>query len=136
MKEDRHDEFADAWLTAALLELREVPDDVDWDGLHQSIHDRAELVFARRGKQRVPIVRRPFVPLALAASLALTLWSGPAIVDRITGGSVPAIAVVDLDSEAILREALSEDLTEQEFNLLVTGRSNPEVLLAAAVDRR
>jgi hypothetical protein len=136
MNQDRHEEVADEWLNAALVDLRrEVPANVDWDGLHHSIHDRAELVFARRRKNAAA-VRRPFIPLALAAGLALMLWSGPALLQRVTSETPAIAAAVEFDSEAILREALGGDLTEQEFDLLVTGRAYPEVLLAVAIDNR
>ncbi len=135
MSFDRHDQ-PDPLLASAFAELRrEAPSDVDWDGLHRSIHDRAELVFARRKHQRIRYARRQFMPVALAASIALALWSGPALIERVTAerGGVVEIAAGAPDSETILREALGGDLTDQEFDLLVTGRAYPEALLAVAI---
>lgn len=135
MSMDRLDQVPDPLLAGAFEELRQdAPSNVDWEGMHRSIHDRAELVFARRKHQRTRHTRRQFMPVALAASIALALWSGPALIERITADRAGVEVAAGIDSEAILREALGGDLTDQEFDLLVTGRAYPEALLAVAIE--
>ncbi len=137
MSFDHRDDVPDPLLANALAELRQdAPADVDWERMQRSIHDRAALVFARRRRKPSRIASRPFVPLAMAASVALALWTGPALIERMTTNRPGFELASDLDAEAILREALSGDLTDQEFDLLITGRAYPEALLAVAVDAR
>ena len=137
MNFDHSDRPADPVLEAAYAALRQDNrHDVDWDRLHQSIHDRAELLLARRRSQRTTFVRRPLVPLAIAASIALALWAGPTLVEQVYDPASTTELASDLDSDAILRTALGGDLTESEFDLLVTGRAYPEDLLFVAIDSR
>lgn len=135
MSSEHRDQVTDPLLASAFAELRqdESPD-VNWEGMQRSINDRAELVFARRKRQRSRTVRRPLMPLAMAASIALAVWTGPALIERMTTDGTGFEVARDMDPEMILREALSGDLTEQEFDLLITGRAYPEALLAVAID--
>lgn len=107
-------------------------DEVDWESLRRSIAARAEIPLARRRAARPAAGGgrarpRRLVSLAVAAVLAAAVWLGelPGI-SRGTTGAVSTSAQID--------EVLRLDLTEQEFRLLVTGRAEPEALLAIAVD--
>jgi hypothetical protein len=130
------DEPVDGTLGAAFAELRQdVPQDVDWQALHAAINQRAELVLARRRRRYTISVPRPLIPLAAAASIALALWTGPTLMARFLNQGAAEVATTS-DTDDILRQAFGDDLTDQEFNLLVTGRANPEALLAVAVGGR
>jgi hypothetical protein len=134
--EDRRDEIADPLLLAAFEDLRqEMPEGVDWGGLRAAINDRAALPLARRRARRGSFINRRFLPVAIAASVAFALWAGPGIYDQALGPRAGAAAAA-IDSEEILVRALGSDISEYEFRLLVTGRANPEVLLAVAVGTR
>ena len=124
----------DPLVAAALAELRTEPAaQPDWERMHRSILDRAGPILARRRFRRVAAVARPLIPLALAASIAFALWLGPEmLIDRPDPATSTASAV-DLEDEAVLVEALLGDLSDQEFRMMVTGRANPEALLAVAV---
>lgn len=124
----------DPELRAALRLVEGEPplEDVDWDALRGSIRARAELPLARRrreaggarGRPGAERVRRPLIPLAVAASVALAVW--------LVGGEAPpeGVPVEQVSAEEVFRP----DLSEQEFRLLVTGRSDPEALLRLALD--
>lgn len=124
----------DPELRAALRLVESEPplEEVDWDALGSSIRARAELPLARRraeaegARARSGAARawRPLIPLAAAASIALAVWLGG-------GEDSPESAPVEPVSA---EEAFRPDLTEQEFRLLVTGRSDPEGMLRLALD--
>ncbi|MEX2581937.1 MAG: hypothetical protein WD766_01610 [Gemmatimonadota bacterium] len=133
----RGEGVADPVLAAAMAELRkDVPKDVDWDGLRRSVSEQAELILARRRVRIWNIVPRPLVPIAVAASIAFALWAGPSLFTQLTSGTGPTEVAVEIDEEQILLDALGADLTEQEFRLLVTGRADPDALLAFAIGDR
>lgn len=134
IREDRQDTVMDPTLAAAMAELRAEPlPEVDWDRLRRSINERAELPLARRRGGRARWLPRPLVPIAVAASIAFGLYLGPGVMEEMRVQDPSAQIAIDFDEERILSEALGGDLTEQEFRLLVTGRSNPEHLLAFAI---
>lgn len=127
-------ERLDPILAAAYKELRDEPSpDVDWEGLRRAIEDRAHPLLARRRARGLVRLSRPLVPLALAASVAFALWIGPAVVEQMRGGEQVTVAPVASDVDEIFVRALDGDLSDHDFRLLVTGRSNPEVLLAFAI---
>jgi hypothetical protein len=126
--------IADPVLAAVLADLRaDVPADVDLDELRRSIVARAELVMARKRARWRGFLPRPLVPIAAAASIALALWAGPGIVGGFTSNEQQLEFAAEIDQEQILIDALGSDISEQEFRLLVTGRANPEALLAFVI---
>lgn len=128
---------SDPELRAALSSLEGEPplEAVDWSALQRSIGARAELPLARRRRGAQPLLRppaararqgwRPLLPLAVAASIALVVWTGG-------GGETPEAAVGQLSPE----EVFEADLSEQEFRLLVSGGADPEELLLIALGER
>jgi hypothetical protein len=135
--QDRMDGSPDPILAAAMAELRdEVDYQVDWDQLQSSIQDRAVLHLARRRSRGRSVVARRFVPIALAASIAFALWAGPSLYQDLVDLGLRTQIAADIDQEDILMQALGGDLSEQEFRNLVSGRANPELLLAVAVGAR
>jgi hypothetical protein len=136
-----HDELQegipDPVLSAAMAEIRdELPRDIDWDKLRCSITGKAEMTLARKRAARRVSLPKSLVPLAAAAAIALSLWSGPSIIETIRGSAAVVQAAAPLNSDDILEEVLGSDLTEQEFRLVVTGRADPEALLAFAIGER
>ena len=122
----------DPLLAAALRSAEGEPplDAVDWDALRTTVRERAELPLARRRRPaRTPRWLAPLVPLAAAASVAMALWVGGLTSDR----AAPAAARA-ASGGVTTEEVLRADVSEQEFRLLVSGRSNPDVLLALAVE--
>ncbi|MEX2572404.1 MAG: hypothetical protein WD737_13985 [Gemmatimonadota bacterium] len=133
-REERRDQVSDPVLEAALAELRsDVPDDVDWGALRQSINERAQLALARRRVRRSHPTFRAVARLAVAASIAFALWMGPGLVNQVLDPASSTALTEVATQDEMLAEALASDLTEQEFRLLVTGRANPEELLAFAL---
>jgi len=129
--------IADPLLAAALADLRsEAMEGVDLEALRRRIVARAELEMARRRARRWGFLPQPLVPIAAAASIALALWAGPGIVANLAGGGQELEFAAEIDEEQILLDALGSDISEQEFRLLVTGRANPEALLAFVVSGR
>lgn len=132
--ETPHDPTPDPRLAAALRSLDEPPlESVEWERLRGAIRSRAEMPLARlRGRAaggRAPAPRagrvlRPLLPLAAAASIALTVWVA-AGGDPREPGPAPR-----LPEEEVFRP----ELTEQEFRLLVSGDADPEALLLIALD--
>jgi hypothetical protein len=110
-------------------------DEVDWDALRGSIRSRAELPLARlRNRPRPARWRRPLVSLAAAAAIAAVALVGglrhdpsPAPVQAGTVAVAPGVSI---------EEAMRADLSDQEFGLVASGRTNADALLqiAAASD--
>jgi hypothetical protein len=133
----RQEKITDPMLAAAIADLRsEASEEVDLEHLRRSINRRAELLLARKRARWRGILPKPLIPIAAAAGIAFTLWAGPGLVDAWMTPPQPVSLAVEMDEEAVLLEALGSDLTEQEFRLLVTGRANPEALLAFAIGDR
>jgi hypothetical protein len=132
------DRITDPLLAAAMRELREeTPPSVEWDRLRTSINASATLPLRRRRWRRNALSPRGLIPLAAAAGLAFALWASPSLVDRaLHPGGFGEMIALEFDDEEILVRALDHDLSDDEFHLLVTGRSNPEVLLSFAVGGR
>jgi hypothetical protein len=131
------DRITDPLLAAAMQELREeAPPSADWDRLRTSINGSAALPLRRRRWRRNALSPRGLIPLAAAAGLAFVLWVSPALVERALPPGYGDVIALEFDDEEILVRALDDDLSDDEFHLLVTGRSNPEVLLSFAVAGR
>jgi hypothetical protein len=135
---DRMYGISDPLLAAAMDELRgDQPVQVDWDRLRSSINERAALPLARKRGRRATVLARPLPRLAIAASVAFALWIGPGVYQDVFGPPVLAsVAAPVVDHDELLVQALGGELSEHEFRLLVTGRANPEVLLAVAIGAR
>jgi hypothetical protein len=137
--DDRRDRIADPVLADAFEGLRaERPDCPDWERLRRSINERAALPLGRRRRGRTAGLRRAsraLVPLAVAAGVAYALWMGPSVIDEVLTPEPGLELASDFDDDMLVH-ALGGDLTEQEFRLLVTGRANPELLLAFAISER
>jgi hypothetical protein len=133
--EDRN---VDPLLSAALQELRgEGPPPIDFDRLRTTINDSARLPLARRRTRTAVLNPRRLIPLAAAATLAFAFWASPALLDRVLGpASFAEQASLVLDDEEILARALGDDVSDDEFHMLVTGRAHPEALLSFAVRGR
>jgi hypothetical protein len=110
-------------------------DEVDWAALRGSIEARAELPLARLRKRHRPARwRRPVVSLAAAAALAAV-----ALVGGLDRGPAPApvqTGTVAVTPGVSIEEAMRSDLSDQEFGLVASGRTNADALLqiAAASD--
>lgn len=121
-------------LAAAYDALRhEQAPEVDWERMRSSISRRAAPIMARRMARRVVAVPRAVVPIAMAAGIAFALWFGPQLLLQTPSASEEIGTFADREDEAALLKALDADLSEQEFRMVVTGRANPEALLAVAV---
>lgn len=110
--------------------------EVDWEALRSSIVARAEIPLARRRTHsaRLSRVTRSLVPLAAAASIALAVWitdptartsSNPTVADNRPDVAAPSITPEDI---------FQAEMTDQEFELLVSGRANADALLQIAID--
>lgn len=140
----------DSQLDEALASLRaDSPvDGVDWAALRASVNERAALPLARRrsalraaeapaapaarhAPRRLPGWLRPALPLAVAAGLGAITWAaGLPPFERPEEGAVVATPYAPaLTAEDVLEAQLSDG----EFHLLVTGRSNPDALLLLAL---
>jgi hypothetical protein len=137
MKHTDLDIDSDLELRAALRSVEAEPPvgQVDWDALRTSIVSRAELPMARRRARsaRLPRWGRPLVPFAVAASIVLALWfhgfsPQPDLGTPIADGA-PAFTVPFLSAEDLFHA----DLTDQEFQHLVSGRAHSDALLLVAV---
>jgi hypothetical protein len=111
----------------------EVPlDEVDWSAMRTTIRNRAAMPLARRRSARrgVPRWVRPLIPIAAAASVAVVVWTGG------IGRGGPAGTVVQQTAAASspisIQEALLTDLSEQEFRVLVSARTDADELLMIA----
>lgn len=135
MKQEQRHERLDPRLAAAYSDLRAGTPEPDWDSLRGTIRKRAAPALRRRQARRFSKVPRPLVQLAAAASVAFALWMGPRLLLD-APASAPYADFAAFDDDAVLVEALLADVTEQEFRQLVTGRANPEALLAVAVGAR
>ena len=130
--ESRQDRI-DPLLEAAYGELRGQPvAEPDWEAMRRSINRRAEPVLKKSKVRKLVYGSRPLVPLAVAASLAFALTIGPAHVREMMGPPVAA-AVIEMDAEAIMDHAMNAELSDLEFERLVTGRVNPEAFLVSAM---
>ena len=110
----------------------EVPlDDVDWSAMLTTIRNRAAMPLARRrsARRRVPRWVRPLIPIAAAASVAMVVWTGGIGRAGPTPAAQQAAAVA---SQITIQEALLTDLSEQEFRVLVSARTDPDELLMIA----
>ena len=110
----------------------EVPlEEVDWNAMRSAIRERAAMPLARRRKvQRgAPRWLRPLIPVAAAASIAVLVWTGGIGREGPAGVAVPQAAT---EYPISIEEALLADLSEQEFRLVVAGRSDPDELLMIA----
>ena len=121
----------DPELGAALRSLEGEPplESVDWEKLRRSISTRAELPLAQRRRgpaKRGPLGWRRMIPLAAAASIALAVWMGGSGDPSQTRG----------EERLSAEEVFHPDVSEQEFRLLVSGRSDPEELLLIALDEQ
>jgi hypothetical protein len=132
MNSDFRQDRIDPLLEAAYAELRAEPvPEPDWDALRSSISRRTNPVLSRRKVRRLVHTSRPLVPFAIAASLAFGLWIGPAQVREMMG---PQTAVaIEMDAEAIMDHAMNAELSDQEFERLVTGRADPAAFLVSAM---
>jgi hypothetical protein len=137
MKPNDFDSRADMELRAALRSLEAEPPlhQVDWDALRTSIVSRAELPLARRRARsaRLPRWATPMVPFAAAASILVAVWfhglsgasdQAPPLADSAPAAPLPSLSAEDL---------FHADLTDQEFQHLVSGRANADALLLVAV---
>ena len=104
----------------------------DLERMREVIADRSAPILARRRAIRIARKLKPAVPLALAASVAFALWIGPGLVER-SGVQVPAPVAVENPADDLLVRVLDDDVTDQEFLLIVTGRSDPDALLSLAI---
>ncbi len=108
-------------------------EEVDWTALRGSIGARAELPLARlRNRRRSARWRRPVVSLAAAAALAAVALVGglhrspaPAPVQTGTVAVMPGVTI---------EEAMRSDLSDQEFGLVASGRTNADALLQIAAN--
>ena len=108
-------------------------DEVDWAALRESIEARAELPLARLRKARRPARwHRPVVSLAAAAALAAIALVGGTHRDStpppVQTGTVAVTAGVSIE------EAMRSDLSDQEFGLVASGRTNADALLQIAAN--
>jgi hypothetical protein len=79
----------------------------------------------------MPRWMRPLIPIAAAASVAVVVWTGG------LGRQGPSAAVLQQATPAAtaqlsIQEALSADLSEQEFRTIVAGHTDPDELLIIA----
>lgn len=148
MKRNHRDELdrlePDPTIGEALRSLHPRPpvDEVDWSALRGRIAARAAVELEKRrpaGLRRSPSLfdrvranlrlwTAPLVPVAVAAGIAVVVW---------TRGDAPDAAELDDVTAAptvSVEEVLSADVTEQEFRLIVSGRANPDALLLLALD--
>lgn len=127
----------DPVLAEALDELRSEPiPEPEWDEFKASIVSRATQdaepdIGARR--YRLP---RGMISLAAAAGIATVLWILPQWESPLPVAQSTPDAGAEIVDEGVFVRALGEDVTEAEFRLMVTGRANPEAMLAVAVGRR
>src|SRR5690606_26301420 len=105
----------------------------DWDALRRSISRRADPVLTRRKFRRFVHGSRSLVPLAVAAGLAFALTIGPAQVREMMAPQAAAAIAIEMDADAIMDHAMNADISDQEFERLVTGRANPEAFLVSAM---
>jgi hypothetical protein len=126
----------DQELQSALRSIQPEPpiQEVDWETLRSSIVARAELPLARRRGRSTRLAHwtRPLVPLAAAASIAVAVWFNGFVSEQTNGA--PMAESPQLPPPFISAEDLFHaDLTDQEFQFLVSGRGNSEALLLVAV---
>jgi hypothetical protein len=108
--------------------------EVDWEALHGAIHARAELSVARRRRTRQRARwTRSLVPLAVAAGIGGAALVGGTLRDRTQ--SAP-LRTATADPAVSAEEVLTSNLTDEEFRLLVTSRSDPDGMLRMAIDER
>ena len=134
-RNETHEIERDPELAEALRLIESEPplDQVDWSALRTTIGSRAELPLARRRTRSARLARwtRPLVPLAAAARIALALWfTGPAreLIRPVADGAERVVPAVTPE------EIFQADVSEQEFQNIVSGRANADALLFLAVD--
>lgn len=110
-------------------------DQVDWVGLRSAIGERAALPLARRRsrQERRHPWRVSLIPLAVAASIGLAVWVGTEVRDP-SGATVAEGVAGEPRQTVTAEEVFGADVSEQEFRLLVSGRADPDGLLALAVE--
>lgn len=124
----------DAMVNELLADLdREIPEP-DWVSLRASIVRKGRPVLTRKAR----LAQHPWIakatPLATAAGIALVLWFVPQVgPGGVFAGPGNEAGEGELVDETQVIEAFAEDISEAEFRLLVSGRTNPEALLAVAV---
>lgn len=135
MNEDMREVRRDPELAAVLRMVEPEPplEQVDWEALRASIVSRAELPLARRRSGSARLVRwtRRALPLAAAASIALAVWltEAPPMGPEAVAEAVPGEIAPGVTPEA----AFDANLSDQEFQLLVSGRANADALLLVAI---
>lgn len=134
-EEERQEWISDPALAAAMAELRtDVPHDVDWDRLRRSINGSAEMTLVKKRMAQRVHLPKSLVPLAAAATIAFSLWMGPAWLETMRQ-SAELQASADPSTDQMLEQALEAE-TDAEFEFLVSGGSRSDAYLAIAVDQR
>jgi ferric-dicitrate binding protein FerR (iron transport regulator) len=95
----------------------------DWDAWTERLHERARLPLARR-RRRLPALAGWTSAAAACVLVLFGAWNVGRAGARSAPGDVPGITA---------EEALTADLTEMEFVLIVSGLSDPDGLLTLAV---
>jgi negative regulator of sigma E activity len=134
MNEPLRDPAPDPELRQALASLEPAPiDEVDWALLRGAIRDRAALPLAqrRRAQRTIPAWRRPLVPMAAAAGLALIVSTQ--LFRPATTGDV-ARADAQAGFRPVVEEVLGAQISETELDLLF-GQVSADMLVVAAVDQ-
>ena len=115
--------------------------EVDWDGLHAAIRERAELPLTRLRRDRGKSTRHWWVsvlPAGLAAAAAVLLFAllrGPT--EPTTISPIAAADSVQLPTlRPMMEEVLGASLSPAEYELLITEDVTAEALVIAAVDAR
>ena len=133
MNMGERDDPRDSVLRDLLADLEHDLPEPDWVNLRTSIVHQARPVLARKAR----LAQYPWLakatPLATAAGIALLLWFVPQVGPGGEFGTAAYGGGDDLVDETQVIEALADDITDAEFRLLVSGRGNPEAMLAVAV---
>jgi hypothetical protein len=126
----------DPILAVGYSELRrETINEPDWNQMRRAIAKRADPLLRHRRANKFVRMARPVMPLALAASVAFSLWIGPSVLaDFMADGSTEFST--SLTSEDGLVKVLDGNVTDQEALRLVTGRANPDEWLAFAINEQ
>jgi len=135
MREEQEEVAVDTEVARALRTLvGEGGSEFDMARLRHTINERAAPILADRARRRSRrrLAMATLLPIALAASIALTLRVGTGIPD---GAAPSPVAGIGLAIDELIR-VMEADLPEQEFRLIVTGRADPESLLSFAVTER
>jgi negative regulator of sigma E activity len=136
--EENNEIERDPELAAALRLVEPEPPfaEVDWEALRLSVVARAELPLARRRTRSARLSRwtRPLVPLTAAASVALALWfTGQRGTQQTTTAAVAHSGPAAVAPSVTPEDVFQADVSEQEFQNMVSGRANPDALLLVAI---